>query len=94
MGDVETVRGIILVELRGSGRNKERVGFGNEADLVIAQMGSHSGFRHRPGMEPWSLATCLNVFRAVSKTLLNPDRETFAGDAIFDAAVDPVSATR
>jgi hypothetical protein len=57
-------------------------------------MGRHSGLRHLPGTELWSLVACLNVFRAVSKALLNPDRETFTGDAIFDAAVDPVSTTR
>src|SRR5882757_9110537 len=36
VGDVETLRGFHLVELRRPGCNKERVGFGNKADLVIA----------------------------------------------------------
>ena len=35
-GDIETLRGVVLVELRRPGRNKERVCFGNKADLVIA----------------------------------------------------------
>jgi len=94
MGDVETLRGILPVELRRPGRNKERVGFDNKADIAIAQMGSHSGFRCRPGADPWQLGACLNVFRAVSEALLNPYRETFADNAIFDATVDPISATR
>ena len=94
MGDVETVRGLRLIELRGSGCDKERVGSGNKADLAIAQLGSHSGLRRGPGIEPWPLVPCLNVFRAVSKTLLNSYREAFTDDAIFDATVDPVPATR
>src|SRR5437773_11652202 len=57
-------------------------------------MRSHSGFRHGLGTEPWPLVTCLNVFRAVSKALLNPYRETFSDDAVFDATVDAVSTTR
>ena len=34
-------------------------------------------------MNPRPLAACLNVFRAVSKALLNPYRETFTDDAVF-----------
>jgi hypothetical protein len=55
-------------------------------------LGSHSASRHGLGMEPWPLLTCLNVFRAVSKVLLNPYREAFTDDAIFDPTVDSVSA--
>jgi hypothetical protein len=94
VGDVETLRGLLLVELRRPGCDKERVGLGNKADLAIAQMGSHSGFWRGLGTEPWLLVTRLNVFRAVSEALLNPYRETFTDDAIFDAAVDPVSTAR
>jgi hypothetical protein len=94
VGDVETLRAVLLVELRRPGCNKKRVCLGNEADLVIAQMGSHSAFRHGPGMESWPLVACLNVFRAIAKALLNFDRETFTDNAIFDATVDSVAATR
>src|SRR6267143_2119950 len=36
VGDVETLRGVHLVELRRSGCNKERVCFGNKGGLAIA----------------------------------------------------------
>ena len=94
MGDIETLRGFLRVELRRPGRNKERVCFGDKADFVVAEMGSRSGFVRALGTMPWLLVACLNVFRAVSKTLLNPDRETFTDDAVFDSTVDPVPATR
>src|SRR5258707_1026706 len=67
MRDVDTLRRILLVELRRPGCNKERVRLGNKADFVVVQVGSRSGCGHGHGTELRPLITCLNVYRSVSK---------------------------